>query len=97
MPNCHRGSTLAFHLGSFAHLGVHLEVLLQSDRCTHSPPPHLLAPPPIYNAMLLPLLGQCYKTFLGCKSRIFLLSKSVCRRQAFQPSLMFEGKASSLP
>jgi hypothetical protein len=38
MPNCHRGSTLAFHLSSFAHLGVHLEVLLQSDRCTHSPP-----------------------------------------------------------
>jgi hypothetical protein len=34
--------------------------------------------------------GQCYKTFYGCKLRLF-------KNKLFQPSLMFAGKAGAYP
>ncbi len=37
--------------------------------------------------------GHCYKTFYGRKLRLFIISKSNCPCQAFQPSLMFAIKA----
>ncbi len=37
--------------------------------------------------------AQCYKTFYGRILRMFIISQSVCPRQVFQPSLMFESEA----
>ncbi len=42
-------------------------------------------------------MGKFYETFNGCNLRIFVISQSVCPCKLFHPSLMFVGKARSLP
>jgi hypothetical protein len=43
------------------------------------------------------LLARCSNTFYGCNLRMFVISLTVYPWQAFQPSLMFVGKAGAYP
>jgi hypothetical protein len=40
---------------------------------------------------------QCYEIYYGCNIQIFLISLLFVPDKHFQPSLMFEGEARSLP
>jgi hypothetical protein len=49
------------------------------------------------STLAYPSCGQCYKSFYGRNLRIFVINKSVCPGELFQPSLMFMCKVRSLP
>ncbi len=73
---------------------------IETRRCSDRWPggePGQTAPVASPTSSCRPTWAQCYKTFCGRNSRMFVISWRVCLWKPFQPTLMLAGKDKILP